>query len=391
MTTYKIVFQNLHGASGDPPTNYCFFNQKPIVNGVANDPNCFTNIWISKNVPYSGNVHITTTSNFYAFCGVSPQKVGTGVVISQGLGELATLGSTTAQGSTFPLVNYQGTPTFGTEGATASPSCFEIDTGTDFSGNNNFVIGLGAADDNNIVVPAAVIPADQNMATNILPIVKFYVAKANYIQGTVVDFQSVSKLAGVIDFSSGAGLGMFAAIITHNPNGSFSTVYRSQANYNSQASFDLLSRQIAALEQKFITMNVSSGAGDPFKWLATVNWASAVTATGLMTGAGLIMAYLISKGYTIDIEINWQNLTATFKFTPPPGDEFEAAAGSVPSNVNADWKAAVAADAEDPFKHTASGVSPIKKAAPSQALITAPTKAYRFPVKQFQSNGISAF
>jgi hypothetical protein len=66
MTTYKIVFQNLHGSGGDPPSNYCFFNQKPVVNSVANDPNCFVNVWISKNVPYGGSVNITTTSNFYA-------------------------------------------------------------------------------------------------------------------------------------------------------------------------------------------------------------------------------------------------------------------------------------------------------------------------------------
>jgi hypothetical protein len=140
-----------------------------------------------------------------------------------------------------------------------------------------------------------------------------------------------------------------------------------------------------------MTMSVGSDVGDPFEWLATVNWASGVTAVGLMAGASAIMAYLISKGYTIDIQVNWQNLTVTFKFTPPPGDEFEAAAGSVPPKVDADWKAAVAADSKDPFKHTASGVSPAKKAAPSQAIITAPAKAFRFPVKQFQSNGISAF
>jgi hypothetical protein len=46
------------------------------------------------------------------------------------------------------------------------------------------------------------------MTTNILPIVKFYVSKSDFVQGTIVDFQSESKVAGIIDFSSGAGLGM---------------------------------------------------------------------------------------------------------------------------------------------------------------------------------------
>ena len=138
-------------------------------------------------------------------------------------------------------------------------------------------------------------------------------------------------------------------------------------------------------------MNVNVNVGDPFAWLATVNWASGVPVAGLMTGAGAIMAYMVSKGYTIDIEVDWQNLKVTFKFTPPLEDEFEAAAGAVPPKVVADWKAAVAADAKDPYQHTASGVSPITMAPQSQAMLGAPTKTYRYPVKQFQSNGISAY
>jgi hypothetical protein len=47
------------------------------------------------------------------------------------------------------------------------------------------------------------------MSTNILPIVKFYVSKSDFVQGTIVDFQSESKVAGLIDFSSGPGLGMY--------------------------------------------------------------------------------------------------------------------------------------------------------------------------------------
>jgi hypothetical protein len=55
------------------------------------------------------------------------------------------------------MINSNGTPTFGPEGATASARCFEIDTSADFTASNNFVIGLGVADDNNIIVPAAVV------------------------------------------------------------------------------------------------------------------------------------------------------------------------------------------------------------------------------------------
>ena len=69
------------------------------------------------------------------------------------------------------------------------------------------------------------------MSTQIMPIVKFYVTKSSAVQGTIVDFQSVSLIAGVIDFSFGPGLGQFGAHVVHNANGTFSTTYSAHEEY----------------------------------------------------------------------------------------------------------------------------------------------------------------
>jgi hypothetical protein len=63
----------------------------------------------------------------------------------------------------------------------------------------------------------------------ITPITEFYIAESSFQAGVIVDFQSVSKTAAVINFSSGEGLGKFTAIVTHNNNGTFSVKYATSA------------------------------------------------------------------------------------------------------------------------------------------------------------------
>ena len=55
------------------------------------------------------------------------------------------------------MIDNSGTSEFTTEGATASSSCFEIDTGTDFQRSDNFLIGLGQLDSDGLVVPVATV------------------------------------------------------------------------------------------------------------------------------------------------------------------------------------------------------------------------------------------
>jgi hypothetical protein len=141
------------------------------------------------------------------------------------------------------LVNFQGTPEFGVMTTTSDAGCFEIDTGHDFTLADNFMLGLAQFDDKKQKVPVATvifvlksgskyyqtddlqIHADTEMKTQIEPIIKFYVSKFLSVQGTIIDFQSSSAVAGIIDFSTGPGLGMFGAEVSHNPNGLFTTTY----------------------------------------------------------------------------------------------------------------------------------------------------------------------
>lgn len=141
------------------------------------------------------------------------------------------------------MVSFQGTPKFGDMTTTSSPSCFEIDTGHDFALADNFMLGLAQADNNGHIVPVATvifvlksgskchqtddlqIHADTETKTQIEPVIKFFVSKFTSVQGNIVNFQSSSAHAGIIDFSTGPGLGMFGAEVTHNPNGLFTTTY----------------------------------------------------------------------------------------------------------------------------------------------------------------------
>lgn len=54
---------------------------------------------------------------------------------------------------------------------------------------------------------------------------KFYISQSNVEAGEIVDFSSVLKEAGVIDFSSGPGAGKHAAAIVHRDNGTFDVTY----------------------------------------------------------------------------------------------------------------------------------------------------------------------
>ena len=53
------------------------------------------------------------------------------------------------------MIDNNGTSEFTNESATALPSCFRIDTGTDFEASDNFLLGLGQVDSDGIIVPVA--------------------------------------------------------------------------------------------------------------------------------------------------------------------------------------------------------------------------------------------
>lgn len=44
---------------------------------------------------------------------------------------------------------------------------------------------------------------------------KFYIATSAFSAGAIVNFRTATKVAGLVDFSSGPGLGMNSAVVTH--------------------------------------------------------------------------------------------------------------------------------------------------------------------------------
>jgi hypothetical protein len=85
------------------------------------------------------------------------------------------------------------------------------------------------------------------MATNIMPIVKFFVSKNNSTQGTVVDFASESLAAGLIDFTDPANQGKQFANVSHDPNGLFTVSFSDQAKFNADLEARARSRQNGTL------------------------------------------------------------------------------------------------------------------------------------------------
>jgi hypothetical protein len=63
------------------------------------------------------------------------------------------------------------------------------------------------------------------METNIQPVVKFYVKKYDSKVGTIINYQSFSVEAGVIDFTEGPGQGHYTASVTHKPDGGWDVKY----------------------------------------------------------------------------------------------------------------------------------------------------------------------
>lgn len=84
------------------------------------------------------------------------------------------------------------------------------------------------------------------MATNIMPIVKFYVSKNSSRQGTVVDFASESLVAALVDFTAPANQGKQFATVIHQINGNFIVTYSDQAGFNASKEARLSRKRLNA-------------------------------------------------------------------------------------------------------------------------------------------------
>jgi len=215
---YTIVILN----NSTVDHNYALFNQQPEVIGVTSNPKVFSNTWLTGEASDGGNWTVKTNMEFYAWCGKADQQLSPGVIIQGGQGKVAHLGTKSNDGSTFTMTkNSSGNPSFEppytTKGANASS--YAIITDTNFVPKNNFLIGMGKQTDTGEIVPVACWEALPGETTNILPIVKFWVAAFNSSQGTIVSTSTYTTNSGVIDFSSFEAQGKFKATIKQDANG----------------------------------------------------------------------------------------------------------------------------------------------------------------------------
>jgi hypothetical protein len=62
MPEYKIKIANKSGSD----SQFGIFTAPPVVNDVTNDPNVFTNVWLSKSVASGAEWETEAVVNFYA-------------------------------------------------------------------------------------------------------------------------------------------------------------------------------------------------------------------------------------------------------------------------------------------------------------------------------------
>jgi hypothetical protein len=76
-----------------------------------------------------------------------------------------------------------------------------------------------------MLIRAYQVTATPNLTKNVQPIYKFFIAQQTHEPREIVDFNGISKNAGVVDFSQGEGLTKHVATVYHQADGSFKTVY----------------------------------------------------------------------------------------------------------------------------------------------------------------------
>ncbi|KAL7916682.1 hypothetical protein GGI35DRAFT_473948 [Trichoderma velutinum] len=223
---YTITFQNDYGKDG----HYAFFVEPPRISGSFATPEVFTNTWISTFVPNGGTHDITTTCEMFAWCGTVLERPGVGATVHEGASQPAALGyekdEETTPGGTFEMIVDRGVPDLIPIPSSAKTAAYKIETGSNLPiPNHKYLFGLGMINCDGLVSPVASVLAINNMSIDLKPTMKFHVSQMNIKAGEIIDFLSVSKTAGVIDFSSGPGAGKDTATVIHKDNGTFDIVY----------------------------------------------------------------------------------------------------------------------------------------------------------------------
>ncbi|KXJ88044.1 hypothetical protein Micbo1qcDRAFT_207792 [Microdochium bolleyi] len=314
VTQYRIFIQNDRQQEG----NYTVFNVPPEVTSNTTAHWVYTNAWITRTIDVDDNFEIDFNKTCYAWAGTAPSSPGPGVVVQGGTDRHAILGSETDDGSNWPMTVESGAPKFGKEMLDAESGSYEISTDSSFKmRNNKYLIGLGRPNDDGIIVPVATTLASNNAVTAITPIMKFYIAPSSFEAGEIVDYETYSKNAGFVDFSSGSGSHKRTAVVHHNDDGSFKTVYFGDLISVIAPDFggnDRISQPGHALIQP--RPSKSSGAVDTHPAAAVISvataadsslvtqvtkmdWPAATAATIVLSGVVLAIGYMVYRGYAL--------------------------------------------------------------------------------------------
>ncbi|KAI9932583.1 hypothetical protein ASPWEDRAFT_730458 [Aspergillus wentii DTO 134E9] len=198
----------------------------------------FANIWMAANVFDGASRTWVLDTNYYAWAGTNDQPVSDNVTIRGGKTLPATLGTGAEKGSTFETtvepdkgrkpqqVRAPGTVNVNisdTGKPDAGPGDFQILTKDDFNvGSDVVIIGLGKRDENNTPVPVATINADPSKQYNLKPILKGSIVQSDSGQvGQALKYSSISRDAGLVDFTSPEAEGKFHAQVRFNEKGKF--------------------------------------------------------------------------------------------------------------------------------------------------------------------------
>ncbi|KAF2725980.1 hypothetical protein K431DRAFT_308993 [Polychaeton citri CBS 116435] len=223
MTTFTLKFLN-----GNETNDFYFFTTMPdpklSVTGL------FTNTWVKATVPKGGYEIIQTTLDYFAWCGVGPtEDPATGTIIQGGLATPVQLGAGSTPGTTETTQNDNDSAIEFLQPApapSAGPGCFQINCQDDFTKlKDKFMIGIAMPDpkDSSSIVPVKTIMADPNTNNTIAPLVKFYVAMGDKVQGEIIDYKTVSATCGFYDFTPGSpGEGMRYGELSMDDHGNFS-------------------------------------------------------------------------------------------------------------------------------------------------------------------------
>ncbi|KAH7274803.1 hypothetical protein B0J15DRAFT_473679 [Fusarium solani] len=222
-TTYTIVFANEHGSGGQ----YVFCMEKPIINNDPTAGNVITNASIGQYVSDGSDFTLTTQIQFNAWCGKLPSQPVDSTTSPQGHSEAVELGTNKNDGDALTMVLDDGSVTFDKAKAKTAPTgCFTVAQPTGFNASDNLAFGLAQKDNTDSETPKSIIPADQNMTTNVQPVVKFFVLKVKQGSSDGVNYQSFSTKPGVVDFTTGDGQGLYTARVVHEKNGDFTVTYK---------------------------------------------------------------------------------------------------------------------------------------------------------------------